>query len=230
MQPTSKIASFAGNTPNPPRPRFNSCRSEPRSNPWIPETSVPSDLCPSAFSSTPSLVTNSVVTTTSSSGSAAMSNGNAESSNDHRTNSVSPLRGNAPLENGGSAYVSSVPSTSSMNGSVSSAVYSTTSTSTTTVSAGGSLTEKPPIAPNEGRSSYRDQPASSASPPTRDKLRAEDKARRRMNQHGERAGTACPEKLGRYPRIHCRWLSCRELLRIRWPCVCFRFETDDLWI
>ncbi|KAK9310721.1 hypothetical protein QLX08_000040 [Tetragonisca angustula] len=192
LQVTPTIRS---NTPNPPRPRFNSCRSEPRSNPWIPETSVPSDLCPSAFSSTPSLVTNSVVTTTSSSGSAAMSNGNAESSNDHRTNSVSPLRGNAPLENGGSAYVSSVPSTSSMNGSVSSAVYSTTSTSTTTVSAGGSLTEKPPIAPNEGRSSYRDQPASSASPPTRDKLRAEDKARRRMNQHGERAGTACPEKL-----------------------------------
>lgn len=23
-----------------------------------------------------------------------------------------------------------------------------------------------------------------------------------MNQHGERAGTACPEKLGRYTRIH----------------------------
>ncbi|KAK1134042.1 hypothetical protein K0M31_011827 [Melipona bicolor] len=199
LQVTPTIRS---NTPNPPRPRFNSCRSEPRSNPWIPETSVPSDLCPSVFSSTPSLVTNSVVTTTTASN-AAMSNGNAESNNDHRTNSMSPLRSNAPLENGGSAYVSSVPSTSSMNGSVSSTVYSTTSTSTTTVSAGGSLTEKPPIAPNEGRSSYRDQPASSASPPTRDKLRAEDKARRRMNQHGERAGTACPgEKLGRYPRIH----------------------------
>ncbi|KOX68453.1 Protein outspread [Melipona quadrifasciata] len=199
LQVTPTIRS---NTPNPPRPRFNSCRSEPRSNPWIPETSVPSDLCPSVFSSTPSLVTNSVATTTTASN-AAMSNGNAESNNDHRTNSMSPLRSNAPLENGGSAYVSSVPSTSAMNGSVSSTVYSTTSTSTTTVSAGGSLTEKPPIAPNEGRSSYRDQPASSASPPTRDKLRAEDKARRRMNQHGERAGTACPgEKLGRYPRIH----------------------------
>ncbi|KAF3428826.1 hypothetical protein E2986_13304 [Frieseomelitta varia] len=192
LQVTPTIRS---NTPNPPRPRFNSCRSEPRSNPWIPETSVPSDLCPSVFSSTPSLVTNSVVTTTTSSN-AAMSNGNAESNNDHRTNqNLSPLRSNAPLENGGSAYVSTVPSTSSMNGSVSSTVYSTTSTSTTTVPAGGSLTEKPPIAPNEGRSSYRDQPASSASPPTRDKLRAEDKARRRMNQHGERAGTACPEKL-----------------------------------
>lgn len=41
--------------------------------------------------------------------------------------------------------------------------------------------EKPPMVPNDGRP-YRDQPASSASPPTRDKLRAEDKARRRLNQ------------------------------------------------
>ncbi|CAK9821946.1 Protein outspread [Anthophora retusa] len=190
LQVTPTIRS---NTPNPPRPRFNSCRSEPRSNTWIPETAVSTDLCSSVFSSSPSLVTSSVVTTTSNS---PISNGNAENSNDHRTNSnVSPLRTSTPLENGGSTYLSNVPSTSSMNGSVSSTVYSTTSTSTT-MSTGISLTEKPPIAPNEGRSSYRDQPASSASPPTRDKLRAEDKARRRMNQHGERAGTACSgEKL-----------------------------------
>jgi len=61
--------------------------------------------------------------------------------------------------------------------------------------------------PNDARSTnYRDQPASSASPPTRDKLRAEDKARRRMNQQGERTGgiigdatgPASGEKLGRY--------------------------------
>ncbi|XP_050473401.1 myosin phosphatase Rho interacting protein outspread isoform X2 [Bombus vancouverensis nearcticus] len=189
LQVTPTIRS---NTPNPPRPRFNSCRSEPRSNTWIPETSVPSDLCPPVFSSTPSLVTNSVVTTTSN---ATMSNGNVETNNDHRTSNLSPLRTSTPLENGGSTYLSSVSTTSSMNGNVSSTVYSTPSTPTT-VSSSSSLTEKPPIVPNEGRSSYRDQPASSASPPTRDKLRAEDKARRRMNQHGERAGTACSgEKL-----------------------------------
>lgn len=134
-----------------------------------------------------------------------MSNGNAvENSNDHRvTANVSPLRTSTPLENGGSTYVTSVPSTSTMNGSVSSTVYTTVTTSTTTTvvsSVSNSLTEKPPIVPpNEGRSSYKDQPASSASPPTRDKLRAEDKARRRMNQHGERTGTACSgEKLGLY--------------------------------
>lgn len=84
-----------------------------------------------------------------------------------------------------------------------STVYSTPST---TMSASSSLTEKPPAVPSEGRASYRDQPASSASPPTRDKLRAEDKARRRMNQHGERAsmgsGTTCPtEKLGQYINV-----------------------------
>ncbi|XP_076627210.1 myosin phosphatase Rho interacting protein outspread isoform X2 [Colletes latitarsis] len=188
LQVTPTIRS---NTPNPPRPRFNSCRSEPRSSAWIPETSVSSDLCPSVFSSSPSLVTSSVVTTSSS---PAMSNGNAETSN------VSPLRSSTPLENGSTGYLS--PSTSSMNGSVVSTVYSTASTSvsSTTMSTSSSLTEKPPIVPSEGRSSYRDQPASSASPPTRDKLRAEDKARRRMNQHGERTaidtGPACPsEKL-----------------------------------
>ncbi|XP_076755753.1 myosin phosphatase Rho interacting protein outspread isoform X2 [Xylocopa sonorina] len=186
LQVTPAIRS---NTPNPPRPRFNSCRSEPRSNTWIPETSVSTDLCASVFSSSSSLVTNSAVTATSN---ATMSNGNAESSNERRTSNVSPLRTSVPLENGGTNYLSPVSTTSSMNGGVSNAVYSTTSTSTT-VSSGVSLTEKPPIAPNEGRSSYRDQPASSASPPTRDKLRAEDKARRRMNQHEERAGTS--EKL-----------------------------------
>ena len=40
-----------GNTPNPSRPRFNSCRSESRnaSSSWIPEST--SSLCSSAFSS-----------------------------------------------------------------------------------------------------------------------------------------------------------------------------------
>ncbi|XP_076674012.1 myosin phosphatase Rho interacting protein outspread isoform X2 [Andrena cerasifolii] len=185
LQVTPTIRS---NTPNPPRPRFNSCRSEPRGSAWIPETSVSTDLCPSVFSSSPSLVTSNVTTTSSAT---SMSNGSAEASN------VSPLRTSTPLENGGSSYLPPVPSTSSMNGGVVSTVYSITSTTMSTTS---SLTEKPPVVPSEGRSSYRDQPASSASPPTRDKLRAEDKARRRMNQHGERAsigtGTACTtEKL-----------------------------------
>ncbi|KZC13253.1 Protein outspread [Dufourea novaeangliae] len=182
LQVTPTIRS---NTPNPPRPRFNSCRSEPRSNTWIPE-----------ISSSPSPVTNSVVTTSSS---PVISNGNSETSNEHRNNSASPLRTSAPLENGSSYLSTAVPSTSTMNGTVVSTVYSTTSTSTPSTTNSASLTEKPPIVPNEGRStSYRDQPASSASPPTRDKLRAEDKARRRMNQHGERASTgpACStEKL-----------------------------------
>ncbi|XP_053988582.1 protein outspread isoform X2 [Hylaeus volcanicus] len=192
LQVTPTIRS---NTPNPPRPRFNSCRSEPRSSAWIPETAVTTDLCPSVFSSSPSLVTSSVVTTSTS---PTMSNGNTEGGNEHR---MSPLRTSTPLENG--SYLTSATSTSSMNGGVANAVYSTASStisSTTMSSTTSSLTEKPPIVPSEGRSSYRDQPASSASPPTRDKLRAEDKARRRMNQHGERAtigsGPACPtEKL-----------------------------------
>ncbi|XP_078044658.1 myosin phosphatase Rho interacting protein outspread isoform X3 [Augochlora pura] len=211
LQVTPTIRS---NTPNPPRPRFNSCRSEPRSNTWIPEASVPSDLCSSVFSSSSSLVTSSVVATSSSS---VMSNGSSETSSDHRNNSVSPLRsGGGPLENGSTSYLASMtvtssssspspsplPATSSttttaMNGSAVGAVYSSAPSSGPSTSS-SSLTEKPPIVPSEGRSSYKDQPASSASPPTRDKLRAEDKARRRMNQHGERpsSGPACStEKL-----------------------------------
>jgi hypothetical protein len=112
----------------------------------------------------------------------------------------------------------SATTTSSLNGNA--AVYSvastaaatstTTTTTTTTTSSIVSLTDKPPMMPNDNARStatYRDQPASSASPPTRDKLRAEDKARRRMNQQGERtasiigdtAAAASGEKLGRYP-------------------------------
>jgi len=196
-----------GNTPNPPRPRFNSCRSEPRSSAWISETGT-SDLCSSVFSSTPSLVT-SVVTATSNS---VLTNGNTESVSEIR-NSLSPLRS---LENGSTGnYLTTVTSTtsSSLNGNVCSTIYSTsstaisTTTTTTTASSIISLTDKPPMIPNDARSTnYRDQPASSASPPTRDKLRAEDKARRRMNQQGERTGgiigdatgPASGEKLGRY--------------------------------
>nr|KAF7430079.1 hypothetical protein H0235_006477 [Vespula pensylvanica] len=192
LQVTPTIRS---NTPNPPRPRFNSCRSEPRSNAmWITETaSGSSELCSSVFSSAPSLVTTSVSTMTSCSTNSLLSNGTVDSSN------VSPLRSSTPLENAAAAAVTSV----SMNGNVVvvSTAYATTPTSTavvvsasnTTISstlsgsgAGTTLTEKPPMIPSEVRSSYRDQPASGSSPPTRDKLCAEDKARRRSNhQQGE---------------------------------------------
>ena len=73
-------------------------------------------------------------------------------------------------------------------------IASTTSTSVSPLITGS---EKPPIGPSENRN-YKDQPASSASPPTRDKLRAEDKARRRMHQQNDRSSTSISsnEKLG----------------------------------
>ncbi|XP_032679665.1 protein outspread isoform X3 [Odontomachus brunneus] len=218
LQVTPTIRS---NTPNPPRPRFNSCRSEPRGSAWIPESgSGPSELCSSVFSSTPSLVTTSVVTAANSN---ALANG--QNAAELRNNLPPLLSGGAPLENGSTgSYLTTGVSTStttttttttsssSMNGGVCSAVYSTTTTTVSTatsatpsgvvLSSVGSLSEKPPMIPNDGRLGYRDQPASSASPPTRDKLRAEDKARRRMNQQGERtsgiigdASAASGEKL-----------------------------------
>ncbi|KAL0120206.1 hypothetical protein PUN28_008096 [Cardiocondyla obscurior] len=198
LQVTPTIRS---NTPNPPRPRFNSCRSEPRSTGWIPEAGT-SDLCSSVFSSTPSLVTTSVITATSS---GVLTNGNTESISEIRS-SLSSLR---TLENGTTGSYPTT-STSTLNGNVCSTVYSTSTssvpTATTTTTTANSivlLADKPPMVPNDARSTgYRDQPASSASPPTRDKLRAEDKARRRMNQQGERtsgiidtAGPATGEKL-----------------------------------
>ncbi|XP_014489456.1 PREDICTED: protein outspread isoform X3 [Dinoponera quadriceps] len=217
LQVTPTIRS---NTPNPPRPRFNSCRSEPRGSAWIPESGGgSSELCSSVFSSTPSLVTTSVVTTANNS---VLTNGNAQNVTEAKNN-LSPLLsgGGAPLENGSSGSYLTTGATStttttttsmSMNGGVCCAVYSTTTTTVSTatsatpsgvvLSSVGSLSEKPPMIPHDGRSSYRDQPASSASPPTRDKLRAEDKARRRMNQQGERtsgiigdASAASGEKL-----------------------------------
>ncbi|XP_011881785.1 PREDICTED: uncharacterized protein LOC105569716 isoform X2 [Vollenhovia emeryi] len=184
LQVTPTIRS---NTPNPPRPRFNSCRSEPRSTAWIPETGGgTSDLCSSVFSSTPSLVTTSGITAANNS---ALTNGNTEGISEIRSN-LSPLRA---LENGSTGNYLTTSSTT--NGNVCSTVHSTSSTAvstatTTTASSIASLADKPPMIPNDGArsTSYRDQPASSASPPTRDKLRAEDKARRRMNQQGERTG------------------------------------------
>ena len=152
-------------------------------------------------------MTTSVVTATSNN---VLTNGNTENVSEIRNNGLSPLRA---LENGSTGnYLSTVTSTtSSLNGNVCSTIYSTSSTpvsTATTTSSIVSLADKPPMIPNDGArsTSYRDQPASSASPPTRDKLRAEDKARRRMNQQGERTGgiigdTTSPasgEKLGRY--------------------------------
>lgn len=153
-------------------------------------------------------MTTSVITATSNN---ALTNGNAESIPEIRSN-LSPLRA---LENGTAGnYLAAVTTSSSLSSSLNgNAIYSTSSTAvstatTTTASSIVSLTDKPPMIPHDGArsTSYHDQPASSASPPTRDKLRAEDKARRRMNQQGERtggiigdtAGPASSEKLGRY--------------------------------
>jgi len=206
-----------GNTPNPPRPRFNSCRSEPRSSAWIPEVGGASDLCPSVFSSTSSLVTTTSVVTAA--GNSVLTNGNAESAPElNPRGGLSTLRPGAPLENGSYLSTAVSPTTaSSLNGNgaavysvASTAAATSTTTTTTATSSVVSLSDKPPMMPNDSARStatYRDQPASSASPPTRDKLRAEDKARRRMNQQGERAASiigdtaaaASGEKLGRYP-------------------------------
>ncbi|XP_033225493.1 protein outspread isoform X3 [Belonocnema kinseyi] len=200
LQVTPTIRS---NTPNPPRPRFNSCRSEPRSSStsWIHESSG-ADLITSSFSSIPGSVT---VTSTQALGNNSSNsllsstlNGSADSSCDGSSlrPNISPLR-NSTLENGNiHPYVAS--SSNSINGSSSGIANTTASMNTLTTIASTTSTsvsplitgsEKPPIAPSENRN-YKDQPASSASPPTRDKLRAEDKARRRMHQPNDRSSTS----------------------------------------
>ncbi|XP_024940754.1 protein outspread isoform X5 [Cephus cinctus] len=182
LQVTPTIRS---NTPNPPRPRFNSCRSEPRSTSttWLPEATS-AELCTSGFTTStplPSSTSSSAISTTTVANGIASTLTAEPATGSAIRNSLSTLR-NTTMENGttGHPYIST---TIAVNGS------SVTSTSTTSTSVTSSLIDKPPIAPNEGRA-YRDQPASSASPPTRDKLRAEDKARRRMSQQGERSVTA----------------------------------------
>lgn len=190
--------SFQGNTPNPSRPRFNSCRSEPRSNSnnhsghsggldstaWISDAKNKKnshnslDHCPSTYCSTPTL-THGVTK-------------NQNDSNDLLNNGTCSVemksRVNTPLENGTSdSYLTKLSSsTANVNGS----------SANITPIMNSLLTEKPPIISgttgsvttntDERASPYRDQPASGASPPTRDKLRSEDKARRRMNQQGKR--------------------------------------------
>ncbi|XP_046620410.1 protein outspread isoform X1 [Neodiprion virginianus] len=147
------------NTPNPPRPRFNSCRSEPRvsNSSWIQDVELSSPKVVNAL--------------------------------------VSPLGSENGLSSSSKFTSTTSTSTSKATSSPSSSTTTTTSTMTTTTAASSSgcnLTvgpEKPPIVPGDTRQ-YRDQPASSASPPTRDKLRAEDKARRRMNQQNERSSGA----------------------------------------
>ncbi|XP_051165236.1 protein outspread isoform X2 [Leptopilina boulardi] len=190
LQVTPTIRS---NTPNPPRPRFNSTS-------WIQESSG-ADLITSSFSSIPgSISVNSTQALVKNSTNSLLSNtlnGGADSSCDGsslRTN-VSPLR-NSTLENGNiHSYVSS--STNSINGNSPVMANTTVSVNTLTTIASTTSTnvsplitgpEKPPIGPSESRN-YKDQPASSASPPTRDKLRAEDKARRRMHQQNERCSS-----------------------------------------
>ncbi|XP_043469870.1 protein outspread-like isoform X2 [Leptopilina heterotoma] len=190
LQVTPTIRS---NTPNPPRPRFNSTS-------WIQESSG-ADLITSSFSSisgSPSVnSTHGLIKNSTNSLLSSTLNGGTDSSCDGsllRAN-VSPLR-NSNFENGNiHSYVSST--TNSINGNSSGIANATASVNTltaivlTTSPTASSLLsgpEKPPIGPSESRN-YKDQPASSASPPTRDKLRAEDKARRRMHQQNERCSS-----------------------------------------
>lgn len=98
----------------------------------------------------------------------------------------------------------------SINSSSSGSTASSSSSSSSTHAESGNVgPDKPPIAPGESTAGrqYRDQPASSASPPTRDKLRAEDKARRRMNQQNDQRNAATTsvdstEKLGQYLQLN----------------------------
>ncbi|XP_012272880.1 protein outspread isoform X2 [Orussus abietinus] len=181
LQVTPTIRS---NTPNPPRPRFNSCRSEPRSTStsWITESSAP-DLCSPNFPATSTPTTLSSTSTTNTLLSTSL-NGTmglvCTAENGTLKNGLSGTR-STPLENGTHGF-SSPPTVS--NSTISGVSPSSGISTSPTVGS-----EKPPMVPNESRT-YRDQPASSASPPTRDKLRAEDKARRRMGQQqGERNTT-----------------------------------------
>ncbi|XP_043274219.1 protein outspread isoform X2 [Venturia canescens] len=183
-------------TPNPPRPRFNSCRSEPRGS-WKPEANS-QELCNSSFVG---VTTNTSVTTQNNTSASKMvnndgpltseitnengssvncvnENGNANARTT-RDLQISPLR-NVLLENGNGhlSLNGTAQNSTNLENSNNSTIHNVSGNSSSPLLVGS---EKPPMVPNDGRP-YRDQPASSASPPTRDKLRAEDKARRRLNQ------------------------------------------------
>ncbi|XP_066599345.1 protein outspread isoform X3 [Prorops nasuta] len=241
LQVTPTIRS---NTPNPQRPRFNSCRSEPRSSSgptvsWLSEsdsskhensslTSDPdnttqqqhhhhlnyrqqnhryhhyhhhhhhhlledgehlrSNGSPSRSSprerengTLASYLTSNIAETPVSSVSTTSTSSSFEATSKATSTTSDILSSNTVA-----TYTTAVANTNT------STTTSTTAATVTTDSTGSinsliladstTLTEKPPIVPSETRSVYRDQPASSASPPTRDKLRAEDKARRRLIQ------------------------------------------------
>ncbi|XP_014212324.1 uncharacterized protein LOC106642148 isoform X2 [Copidosoma floridanum] len=195
------------NTPNPSRPRFNSCRSEPRgsSTSWIPEAT--SSLCNSAFSSlSDSLASSPSITTTTAKPTAttpqnSTTNGLATTYTGHNNKENvscdqlavkdSSVNNNnninsSPLRNGTGVHAYATSSIT-INGTMPPIAVSSSpacATPATTSLAGSVCSEKPPICKSsscaESARSYKDQPASSASPPTRDKLRAEDKARRRV--------------------------------------------------
>ncbi|XP_015114889.1 protein outspread isoform X2 [Diachasma alloeum] len=169
-------SSIRSNTPDPLRPRFNSCRSESRSSTaWSAEVSNHSPSG-SVSPSEPYVSSNN----RASSISCISENGNSLS----RTSMVSPVR-SASLENGSVYNYPGAPSVT-VNGTI----VQRSGGSSVGASSGVMSSEKASILPgtNDTRS-YLDHPASSASPPTRDKLRAEDKARRRMNQQTERPST-----------------------------------------
>ncbi|XP_011297209.1 protein outspread isoform X2 [Fopius arisanus] len=175
LQVSSAIRS---NTPDPLRPRFNSCRSESRGTGWSGDVSNHSstgssnDQYQAPVTRTPSI-------------SCVSDNGLT------RGNVVSPVR-NSGIDNG-SVFNYPGGQSVAVNGGIVQRSGGSVGTSTGVVNSekASALTGT-----NETRS-YLDHPASSASPPTRDKLRAEDKARRRMSQQTERPSTGIdtPEKL-----------------------------------
>ncbi|XP_063972956.1 protein outspread isoform X2 [Diachasmimorpha longicaudata] len=177
-------SSIRSNTPDPLRPRFNSCRSESRSSTaW--SADVSNHNSSGTVSPNESYVTSNNRT---SSISCISENGNSLS----RTNVVSPVRSTS-LENGSVYNYPSAPSVT-VNGGI----VQRSSGASVGGSTGVMNSEKTSILPGTSDTrSYLDHPASSASPPTRDKLRAEDKARRRMSQQTERpsSGIDATEKL-----------------------------------
>ncbi|XP_012265785.2 protein outspread isoform X2 [Athalia rosae] len=177
------------NTPNPPRPRFNSCRSEPRvsNSTWISDAAELSS--PKSVAVIQSVAMNGTHASPVSS--------NVATTTTTTTTSSSLMR----TENGiSTSYPTPTTNQSNVNGGTSgiptSVTCATSGTTTTTSAAVSSPStqnvgpEKPPIVPAGESRQYRDQPASSASPPTRDKLRADDKARRRMNQQNDQRSAA----------------------------------------
>ncbi|KAJ8679599.1 hypothetical protein QAD02_015386 [Eretmocerus hayati] len=152
------------NTPSPSRPRFNSCRSEPRNTGSAWNSKAVEELCNSVFPNG-----NSVVATNENNLNINTSNGNLRDSCSQAAKDLSrkdcrasSLINISQLDNKSASSLNLLSNLNNHSNNL----------------------EKPPIGKNlncvENSRSYKDHPASSASPPTRDKHRADDKARRRI--------------------------------------------------